>query len=72
MTTAATIKGANQQAKAVESSARTQADAIKAQTDNNTALQKETMSFQRQINQENRQQQKIFKQLFNLCLVNKI
>lgn len=58
MTTAATIKGANQQAKAVESSARTQADAIKAQTDNNTALQKETMSFQRQINQENRQQQK--------------
>lgn len=58
MTTAATIKGANQQAKAVESSARTQADAIKAQTDNNNALQKETMSFQRQINQENRQQQK--------------
>lgn len=58
MTTAATIKGANQQAKAVESSARTQADAIKAQIDNNNALQKETMSFQRQINQENRQQQK--------------
>ena len=58
MTTAATIKAANQQAKAVESSARTQADAIKAQTDNNTALQKQTMSFQRQINQENRQQQK--------------
>lgn len=58
MTTAATIKAANQQAKAVESSARTQADAIKAQTDNNTSLQKETMSFQRQINQENRQQQK--------------
>ena len=58
MTTAATIKAANQQAKAVESSARTQADVIKAQTDNNTALQKETMSFQRQINQENRQQQK--------------
>lgn len=57
MTTAATIKAANQQAKAVESSARTQADAIKAQTDNNTALQKETMNFQRQINQENRQQQ---------------
>lgn len=58
MTTAATIKAANQQAKAVESSARTQADAIKAQTDNNTSLQKETMNFQRQINQENRQQQK--------------
>lgn len=58
MTTAATIKAANQQAKAVESSARTQADAIKAQTDNNTSLQKETMSFQKQINQENRQQQK--------------
>lgn len=58
MTTAATIKAANQQAKAVESSARTQADAIKAQTDNNTALQKETMSFQTQINKENRQQQK--------------
>lgn len=58
MTTAATIKAANQQANAVESSARTQADAIKVQTDNNTALQKETMSFQRQINQENRQQQK--------------
>lgn len=58
MTTAATIKAANQQAKAVESSARTQADAVKAQTDNNTALQKETINFQRQINQENRQQQK--------------
>lgn len=58
MTTAATIKAANQQAKAVEASARTQADAIKAQTDNNTSLQKETMNFQRQINQENRQQQK--------------
>lgn len=58
MTTAATIKAANQQAKAVESSARTQADAIKAQTDNNTALQKQTMNFQKQINQENRQQQK--------------
>lgn len=57
MTTAATIKGANQQAKAVESSARTQAEAVKAQTTNSNALQKENMSFQRQINQENRQQQ---------------
>lgn len=57
MTTAATIKAANQQAKAVEASARTQAEAVKAQTANNTDLQKESMSFQRQINQENRQQQ---------------
>lgn len=57
MTTAATIKAANQQAKAVESSARTQAEAVKAQTANNTDLQRESMNFQRQINQENRQQQ---------------
>lgn len=57
MTTAATLKAANQQAKAVESSARTQADAIKAQTANNNDLQKENINFQRQINQENRQQQ---------------
>lgn len=57
MTTAATLKAANQQSKAVESSARTQAEAIKAQTANNTDLQKESINFQRQINQENRQQQ---------------
>lgn len=57
MTTAATIKAANQQAKAVEASARTQAEAVKAQTANNTDLQRESMNFQRQINQENRQQQ---------------
>ena len=57
MTTAATLKAANQQSKAVESSARTQAEAIKAQTTNNTDLQKENINFQRQINQENRQQQ---------------
>ena len=57
MTTAATLKAANQQSKAVESSARTQAEAIKAQTANNTNLQKESINFQRQINQENRQQQ---------------
>ena len=57
MTTAATLKAANQQSKAVESSARTQAEAIKAQTTNNTNLQKESINFQRQINQENRQQQ---------------
>lgn len=57
MTTAATISAANQQSKAVEASARTQAEAVKAQTANNTDLQKETMSFQRQMNQENRQQQ---------------
>lgn len=57
MTTAATIKAANQQAKAVEASARTQAEAVKAQTANNTDLQRESMNFQKQINQENRQQQ---------------
>lgn len=57
MTTAATLKAANQQSKAVESSARTQAEAIKAQTANNTDLQKESINFQRQINQENIQQQ---------------
>lgn len=57
MTTAATLKAADQQSKAVESSAKTQAEAIKAQTANNTDLQKESINFQRQINQENRQQQ---------------
>ena len=57
MTTAATLKAANQQSKAVESSARTQAEAIKAQTANNNDLQKESINFQRQINQENKQQQ---------------
>lgn len=57
MTTAATIKAAKQQAKAVESSAKTQAEVIKAQTTNNTDLQRESMNFQKQINQENRQQQ---------------
>lgn len=57
MTTAATLKAANQQSKAVESSARTQAEAIKAQTANNNDLQKENINFQRQINQENKQQQ---------------
>lgn len=54
---AATNKAAKTQAKAIESSAKTQAESIKAQTSNNTELQKESINFQRQINQENRQQQ---------------
>ena len=57
MTTAATIRAAKSQAKAITESAKTQADSIKAQTANNNALQKENISFTRQQNQENRQQQ---------------
>lgn len=57
MTTAATIRAAKSQAKAITESAKTQAESIKAQTANNNALQKENISFTRQQNQENRQQQ---------------
>lgn len=57
MTTAATIRAAKSQAKAITESAKTQAASIKAQTANNNALQKENISFTRQQNQENRQQQ---------------
>ena len=57
ITAAATANAAKQQSKAIESSAKTQAESIKQQTSNNTALQKESISFTRQQNQENRQQQ---------------
>ena len=57
MTTAATIRAAKSQAKAITESAKTQAESIKAQTANNNTLQKENISFTRQQNQENRQQQ---------------
>lgn len=57
MTTAATVRAAKSQAKAITESAKTQAESIKAQTANNNALQKENISFTREQNQENRQQQ---------------
>lgn len=57
MNVAATNKAAKQQAKAIESNAKTQSNALKMQNDNNNALQKEQISFVRSQNQENRQQQ---------------
>lgn len=57
MTTAATAAAAKSQAKAVAESAKTQAQSIKDQTANNNNLQRESISFTRQQNQENRQQQ---------------
>lgn len=57
MTTAATKAAAESQAKAVVESAKTQAQSIKEQTANNNNLQKESIDFTRQQNQENRQQQ---------------
>ena len=55
MTTAATISAAKSQAKAAIESAKTQAQSIKEQTANNNNLQKESIDFTRQQNQENRQ-----------------
>ena len=57
MTTAATMAAAKSQGKAVIESAKTQAQSIKDQTANNNNLQKESINFTRQQNQENRQQQ---------------
>ena len=57
MTTAATIAAAKSQGKAAIESAKTQAQSIKDQTANNNNLQKESINFTRQQNQENRQQQ---------------
>ena len=57
MTTAATMSAAKSQAKAAIESAKTQAQSIKEQTANNNNLQKESIDFTRQQNQENRQQQ---------------
>ena len=57
ITAAATAAAAKTQAKAVTENAKTQAQSIKQQSDNNTALQKESINFTRQQNQENRQQQ---------------
>ena len=57
ITAGATAAAAKSQAKAVTESAKTQAQSIKDQSANNTSLQKESISFTRQQNQENRQQQ---------------
>lgn len=57
ITAGATAAAAKSQAKAVTESAKTQAQSIKDQSANNTNLQKESISFTRQQNQENRQQQ---------------
>lgn len=57
ITAGATAAAAKSQAKAVTESAKTQAQSIKDQTANNNNLQKESISFTRQQNQENRQQQ---------------
>ncbi|AXF52164.1 MAG: hypothetical protein [crAssphage sp. isolate ctcc615] len=57
MTTKATIDGAKEQAKATIDNAKTQAESIKAQTANNTTLQKQQIDFSRQQKQEDRQQQ---------------
>ena len=57
ITAAATAEAAKTQAKAVTENAKTQAQSIKDQNANNTALQKESINFTRQQNQENRQQQ---------------
>ena len=57
ITAAATAAAAKTQAKAVVENAKTQAASIKQQSDNNTALQKESIAFTRQQNQENRDQQ---------------
>lgn len=57
ITAAATAAAAKTQAKAVKENAKTQAQSIKEQSANNTALQKESINFTRQQNQENRQQQ---------------
>ena len=54
---AATADAAKKQAKAIEASAKTQAESIKQQSANNTTLQKESIAFTREQNQENRQQQ---------------
>lgn len=57
MTTAATMAAAKSQGKAAIESAKLQAQSIKDQTKNNNNLQKESINFTRQQNQENRQQQ---------------
>lgn len=58
MNVGATMDSAKKQADAAIKNAETQAEQIKAQSDNNTNLQKESMAFSRQQNQENRQLQK--------------
>lgn len=57
ITAGATAAAAKSQAKAMVENAKTQAQSIKDQTANNNNLQKEQLSFTRQQNQENRQQQ---------------
>ena len=57
ITAGATAAAAKSQSKAVIESAKTQAQSVKDQTANNNNLQKEQLSFTRQQNQENRQQQ---------------
>ena len=53
----ATMAAAKSQGKAAIESAKLQAQSIKDQTANNNNLQKESINFTRQQNQENRQQQ---------------
>lgn len=57
MNVAATLKSASQQAKSVQQSAKIQGQALEQQNINNNNLQKESLAFTRQQNQENRQQQ---------------
>lgn len=57
ITAGATAAAAKSQSKSIIESAKTQAQSIKDQTVNNNNLQKEQISFTRQQNQENRQQQ---------------
>lgn len=57
MTTAATVTSAKQQAKAVEESAKQQAAAIESQNQTNTQLQKESLDFTKEQNDQNRKQQ---------------
>lgn len=57
MQAAATNAAAKQQASAIKDSANIQSQSIKQQTENNTNLQKESINFTRQQNEENRRQQ---------------
>lgn len=57
MNVAAINASAKKQAESMKESAKIQAESIKQQSNNNTQLQKESIDFTRQQNQENRQQQ---------------
>ena len=57
MNVAATTSAAKTQASAMKDAAKVQAQSVVDQTNNNNALQKESINFTRQQNAENRQQQ---------------